>query len=88
MTTVVKDFIYQPIMSAYSMAGLNSPITRFLGTAVVAGGLTLVFKPSFAFDSQGNAYPWRLVDPNAKQGTAIPWYFIPAAAGFFGGFMI
>jgi hypothetical protein len=88
MASVVQDFIYQPIMSAYSAVGLNSPVTRFVATAVVAGGLTLVLKPSFAFDSQGNAYPWRLVDPNSKQGTNIPWYFIPAAAGFFGGFMI
>lgn len=88
MASAVESYFYQPLMRGFAAVGLTTPITRFAASAVVAGGLTLVLKPSFAFDAQGNAYPWRLVDPNSKQGTAIPWYFIPAAAGFFGGFMI
>ncbi len=74
-------------MGAYYSLGLTTPTTRFLATAAVAGGLMLVTQPSFAFDN-GNAKPWVITNPNDKNATVFPWYIVPAAAGFFGGFMI
>lgn len=87
MASIVQSAVYNPLMSTYAALGLTTPITRFVATAVVAGAGMLVLKPGFAF-SGGNARPWVLVDPNNKEGTLFPWYLVPAAAGFFGGFMI
>lgn len=88
MTSIIQDYIYQPIMSAYAAVGLNGPVSRFLATAIVAGGATLILKPEFAFESSGNTKPWVITNPNAKNATLFPWWFVPATAGFVGGFMI
>ena len=87
MASIIQSAVYQPLMSTYSAVGLNTPITRFLGTAIVTGGLMLVTQPSFAFDN-GVAKPWTITNPSDKNATLFPWYIVPAAAGFFGGFMI
>lgn len=63
-----------------SFAGLQHPFGRFVFGATVVNVVILAAKPSFAFDSKGNAREWR-VTTNSPSSTSTPWW----TPGLLGG---
>jgi hypothetical protein len=69
------------------MSGEGAQAKRFLFGNILGGGAMYALKPGFAFDASG-ARPWALLEPNAKNKTAMPWWMPGVALGFFCGFMV
>ena len=66
----------------------SSPAKRLVFTAGVATVAVFSIKPQISFTSSGEMRPWVVTDPNNTEATHFPWWMIPVAAGFFGGFLV
>lgn len=60
--------------------GLTTPTLRFLGGFSVTSGALLLLKPQIAFDKEGNARPWKLIEKRPG-ATPVPWFLPGLAVG-------
>lgn len=70
------------------MRGPNAPMYRALFNFTVVGGILYATKPAFAFEPNGQARPWKALDPNNKSATSLPWFMLPFGAAVIGGVFI
>jgi hypothetical protein len=66
----------------FYMAGLTTPVSRFLATTMTVSSLILFFKPAFAFTPRGDARPWALLNGSNYNATPVAWW-VPGVV--FGG---
>lgn len=60
--------------------GLGQPVVR-LGVGFGLGWMAMAaLRPSFAYDSAGNARPWQMLDQENPDAAVVPWW-MPALGG-------
>lgn len=84
--------VWDSIESVYDSLGLMSgeaaQARRFVFGALLGSGIVYLVKPTVCFRADGTPRPWALLEPNAADKTALPWWMPGAAFGFFSGFMV
>lgn len=63
---------YEQTVNTLAALGLGSPIARVIAGFILGSGLTWLFQPAWAFDSNGPR-PVKL-DKDDPRGTYMPWY--------------
>lgn len=78
------ETVFAPIEGALSAVGVNSAFKTGLLVAALTAGVYWGLKPSSAFDKQGNARPWILLDSekSGPEPTTMPWYLGSALTGY------
>lgn len=72
---------FQKFQSILADFGLGNPFTRFAAGAAVGTLAVVFFQPSVSYGSNGEARPWKLLNPNEPNGTYLPWWLLGSAPG-------
>lgn len=60
---------------AFAALGLGSVTSRIILGFILGSGMSLLMRPSFAFDAEGSR-PLKFIDSSDPRGTYLPWYAI------------
>jgi hypothetical protein len=83
------EFIGDGIATIFGGVGLNTPLKRFLMTAVLGALAEFFFKPKWAFDDTGAMRKWAMPFADAEPGsTYTPIGFFPILGGLFSGLVL
>lgn len=85
----MADAVLSPIESFFaSLPGGNYPIGRAAWAGTTGGVIMYGVKPAFAFESNGEARPWILLDSSNPNATIFPaWMAIVLPGVIFGYFL-
>lgn len=75
----VEDIVYR--------FGLTTPTMRFIAGFTVTESLILYLKPSYAFESNGDAREWMFTS-HSPSAALIPWWFPGLVVGSVLGLFI
>lgn len=72
---------------ALTAAGLGMPYQRMIFGAALAAGVTMYIQPEFVYRDDGTRRPWKVLQPNEKDATHLPFFLIPLVGSTFGVFV-
>jgi hypothetical protein len=62
-----------------SLPGGNRPVYRFAYGAVAGSALAFAIKPAVAFNKDGTARQWYILNKSNPTSTLFPWWYFPLA---------
>jgi hypothetical protein len=86
--TVVKA-VYENVLDpvTYTLGLANGDAKRFVFVAGVTGIALWLVKPDSVFDN-GSGRPWKLLEPNNRKATYVPWYVAAGITGTLGALFL
>ncbi len=77
----VIEAVITPFENVALALGADTPAKRAAFGAALGGAALNLAQPDWAFNEDGSARPWGLLEPEAPDATSTPWYLVAGVIG-------